>query len=73
MLKITMHGVERAPRWRTMERIIRQTVKSRWCQKPRLVRISRPDGGADYRGLGVYELTVECTDGSQFPCVLEVQ
>ena len=54
-MKITIEGsAVETPRWGTIQRVLRELLND---DDGKLTRIARPDGRANYRALGVYELT----------------
>ena len=52
-MKITIEGAKQAPSWEQLQKVVCDCLKSKRGQ---FVRISRKDGGCDYRGLGEYEV-----------------
>jgi hypothetical protein len=67
-VKITITHARYTPRWESLQTIMREATND---PKATLVRISRVDGGADYRKPGIYELGLR-QDNGVLLCVLEV-
>ena len=55
MIKITISGVVQAPKWDTLQDLLRESLKDKQAL---LTRISRPDNRCDYRANGDYELSI---------------
>jgi hypothetical protein len=58
-----------APKWDTLQRIIREATNE---LNGELTRISRTDGGCDYRALGEYDLDFKRTNHTILPVKLTV-
>jgi hypothetical protein len=58
-MNITITGARYAPRWDTLQVLIREMMAD---PSATIVRISRLDGGCDYRALGRYALGVRTGD-----------
>lgn len=54
-MEITITNCRHTPRWATLQEVIREVFDD---DSALIVRISRPDGGCDYRKHGVYNLDV---------------
>jgi len=52
-MEITITQCTNAPKWETLEQIIREVTAN---QRGRLVKIDREDGRCDYRAPGVYNI-----------------
>lgn len=52
-MEITITNCQQAPKWESLEQVIKEATNS---PQGRLVRISRKDNGVNYRGPGVYSL-----------------
>ena len=58
-----------APRWETLETMIREATNE---ADGRLVRIKRKDNGVDYRAIGVYRLDFRQNNKTILPITLRV-
>ena len=61
-MRITLEGCRLAPSWVDVERFVCSALA---CPGGKLTRISRMDGGADYRAHGTYRLTFDPRDGDK--------
>jgi hypothetical protein len=52
-MRITINHCRYAPRWETINQVIREATND---PKGQLIRISRRDNGCDYRAPGIYDL-----------------
>lgn len=52
-MKIRIEGAQNAPKWETLESIIRESVND---DTGKLIRIARVDGRSNYHGCGEYDL-----------------
>jgi len=69
-MDITITHCRYAPRWETLQQMIRETTNE---PEGLLVRISRIDGGCDYRAIGVYTLDFLQSNGTILPITLKVK
>ena len=68
-MRITIQGTLVAPKWETLQNVIRESMDD---DTALLIRIARVDGGANYRSPGLYDLDVLLDDGSMLGIVYEV-
>jgi len=68
-MEITITHCRYAPRWETLQAIIRESTNE---HDGLLIRISRLDNGCDYRAPGVYNLGFRMKNGCILPITLTV-
>ena len=67
-MSIRIDGARFAPEWETLQNAILQSTD----RSGMLTRISRKDGGVDYRAPGDYELLFVCDDSGEVEIDLSV-
>lgn len=69
--KLTIEGSNVAPTWEVIQAMI-QSIHNKDCQG-RLTRISRLDGGCNYRGIGDYLTEYTPEIGDSFDVLIHVK
>ena len=68
-MKITITHCRYAPRWETLENVVREATNN---AKATLIGISRDDGGCDYHSPGTYSLKFRQGNDTVLPVCLTV-
>ena len=68
-MKITITHCRYAPKWESLEQVIKEATNE---PEGRLIRISRDDNGCNYRAPGIYSLGFRQSNNTVLPVKLEV-
>ncbi|RKZ86254.1 MAG: hypothetical protein DRQ39_05945 [Gammaproteobacteria bacterium] len=68
-MEITITHCRYAPKWESLQQVIRETTNE---PRGQLVRISRDDNGCSYRAPGVYSLEFRQNNNTVLPIRLEI-
>lgn len=72
-MTITITGCKKhTPKWETIQQVIRETMNIDGENNGRLTRISRRDGGTNYRDPGEYDLTFIPNVGDAITIALDI-
>ena len=68
-MKITITHCRYAPRWDSLQTVIREATND----QGEFIKIRRRDGGCDYRNPGVYDLDFKQANKTILPIVLTIK